>query len=554
MKNYRIRLFYSSLLALCILFSTAIPVFAWDGTTKTVPAADKNNVYLIRSAEELAWFSDQVFWGKSNINAKLIANIDLSNQPWTPIGDYSQRYRGIFDGNGFTVSGLMIAEDAEPASYVGLFGYLEKGSIRDLTVQGSTYGESYVGGIVGSLNNGTIDHCSFNGTVTATYLYIGGISGYNLKGTVSNCANYGNISTTGEYNVGGIVGNNFGTIEGCYNAGQVCGNTYVGGITGHNFFGFTTNSYNIGMITGNDYVGGIVGCLDNISENIRTEVKNCYSVGAINSGGAKTGGVIGSNNSCLVTNCYYSSGTVSTGIGTDNANGNAVAKTSAEIKDHDFLLALNGNGAAFIEDTENQNGGNPILSWQKIFVPKFNDVTENDWYSNAVVYCVENQLFKGMSSDQFGPNVAVTRGMFVTVLGRYEGVADATAAAPVPTKFSDVNASSYYASHVAWAAENQIVYGKGQGMFDPNAAINREELVTILLRYCQYKGYELPQLNSAALFSDAGKISSWAVSAVASMQQAGIISGKGNNLFCPQDNAKRAEVAAILYRYLILID
>lgn len=561
---------FSLLLSVCVLFFMTNPVWAWDGTTKTEPATDQGGVYLIQTAAELAWFSDQVFWGKANINAKLTANIDLSDKEWTPIGDYSQRYRGTFDGNGFSVSGLMIAESENPASHVGLFGYVEGGTIQNLAVEGSVYGKDYVAGIAGSLNArrvgeaeylpAAITNCSFRGSVTAVGLYVGAIAGYNLTSTVADSANYGDISTEGDYNVGGIVGNNFGTIESCYNEGVIQGNQYVGGITGHNFFGYTSNSYNAGTISGNNYVGGIVGCLEHINVNIKTEVKNCYSTGKINSAGAKTGGVAGSNSSCYVTNCYYLDSAATVGIGADNTNGSATAKTAAELQDGAFVALLNGDGSSFIADTEKQNGGNPILSWQKNIKPPvdppdtviFTDVSENDWFYDAVTYCAQQQMFQGVEPNVFAPNRSMTRGMFVTVLGRYEGVVDSSQPAPRSTVFSDVKPQAYYAAHVAWAQENQIVDGKGNGLFDPDASISREEMATILLRYSNYKGFELPVLYSEAAFADAESIGAWALPAVEAMQKAGILKGKGNNLFVPKDHATRAEVATILYRYFAL--
>ena len=235
-----------------------------DGTFNGTPdhitgSGTETDPYQISTAAGLKWFRDKVNDAKTEeetkICAVLTANIDLKNEEWTPIANYTTTneifYEGTFDGGGYTISGLNVTGKFRCAS---LFGAVKGGTIKNLTVAGnvshnysSTGLDCHVGGIVGStLDAATIENCSNNcsvtggsgdviggiagsninnariidcynvGTITGTIMETGGVTGFNM-GTISNCYNVGTIKMLHNSNaVGEIVGNNVGTVKNCY--------------------------------------------------------------------------------------------------------------------------------------------------------------------------------------------------------------------------------------------------------------------------------------------------------------------------------------------------
>ena len=175
---------------------------------------------------------------------------------------------------------------------------------------------------------------------------------------------------------------------------------------------------------------------------------------------------------------------------------------------------------------------------------KFTDVTEKAWYYGAVEYAVQNGLMKGVGNDQFDPEGTMTRAMLVTVLWRYEGEPEAPA-----NTFSDVKAGSWYFDAVSWAAANNIVGGVGDNKFDPDGNITREQMATILYRYCNGKGIDTSKQASLSGFPDAGKVSSYAQTAMQWAVAEKLVNGSDGKLL-PQGNATRAQVATILMRFI----
>ncbi len=189
-------------------------------------------------------------------------------------------------------------------------------------------------------------------------------------------------------------------------------------------------------------------------------------------------------------------------------------------------------------------GSDPVVKPEPS-ADQFKDIKKGDWYYNAVDYAVKNDLFKGISETEFGPNVKMSRAMFVTVLGRLHGIESTKAT----TKFTDVDKEAYYSDYVAWAAANNIVSGTSTTQFSPNANITREQICVIMYRYCDYAGITLKNVNSEIIFTDAGKISSWAKQAVAACQRGALVNGKDGGKFDPLGSATRAEVATILMNF-----
>lgn len=171
-----------------------------------------------------------------------------------------------------------------------------------------------------------------------------------------------------------------------------------------------------------------------------------------------------------------------------------------------------------------------------------------DWAHAGVDFVVDHGLFNGTSETTFSPNSSMTRAMLVTVLWRYAGE---------PTEgeniFTDVGSDTYYTKAVAWAACNEIVGGVGNGKFDPNGNITREQMAAILYRYATKLGIDTSKCADLTSFPDANKVSSWASEALSWANAEGLITGSkigNNNYLDPQGNATRAQVATILMRFI----
>lgn len=187
----------------------------------------------------------------------------------------------------------------------------------------------------------------------------------------------------------------------------------------------------------------------------------------------------------------------------------------------------------------------------KTFVPAFTDITGH-WAADNILFAASRGLLSGTSDTTFSPDTGMTRGMFVTALGRLAGI---NPDSYQTGKFTDVKADAYYAPYVNWAAQTGIVEGVTATTFAPDTNINREQMAVIMKNYAAKLGYDLPQTLKAVTFADNTQISSWAKDAVKYMQQAGILTGKNENKFDPKGTATRAEVATVLRRFVeIVID
>ncbi len=184
-------------------------------------------------------------------------------------------------------------------------------------------------------------------------------------------------------------------------------------------------------------------------------------------------------------------------------------------------------------------------------VPAFTDITGH-WAEDNILFAASRGLISGTSETIFSPNTGMTRGMFVTALGR---LADINPDSYKTGEFTDVKADAYYAPYVNWAAQTGIVNGTTATVFSPDADITREQMAVILGNYAKNLGYSLPVTQEAVTFADNAQISSWAAAEVKAMQQAGILAGKDGNRFAPKSAATRAEAATVLRRFVeIVID
>ena len=179
-------------------------------------------------------------------------------------------------------------------------------------------------------------------------------------------------------------------------------------------------------------------------------------------------------------------------------------------------------------------------------VNPFTDISEKDWFYGDVMFVYENGLMLGTSKTLFSPYGTATRGMMATILWRMEG-------SPAPkgkNSFTDVEAGKWYADAITWTAENGIFAGYGKDKFGPDDPITREQLAAIFYRYADYKGYDLTVKGNLDKFKDADKITDYAKTAMQWAVGSGLVKGKSGNLLDPQGTATRAEIAAMLHRFI----
>ena len=299
---------------------------AWGGADDIVAPTKVGDVYQIGSGGELAWFAQEVNAGRgAAYNAVLTKDIDLGDEPWTPIGkNYSYAYKGTFDGQGYTIKGLYInSSDSNQA----LFGYVSGGTVRDLIVEGSVTGGNNTAGIVAELAGASL---------------------------IENCVN--RVNVTGGNVVGGVAGristSTAKTIRYCVNDGTIVGNTQVGGLVGYMYYPITlTESYNRGNVrassSSNYSAGGIVGEMN----DGQAKAVNCYTTGVVTGGSYAKAAVGKKSSSATITNCYY--------LSTLGSDSNATAVTETELK-----AVPKGLGDAFVAAPKGLNDGYPVLRWQ----------------------------------------------------------------------------------------------------------------------------------------------------------------------------------------------
>lgn len=298
-----------ALLALAALVWIAVPVSAraegetvdtWDGTTiaDKFAAGDgtQGNPFQIETAAQLAHFAKTVNEGEAYLHKYIVltADIDLANKEWTPIGNYSNPFKGNFNGDNHTVTGMQISGESDR---VGLFGECTKhnvnSAIKNITVKDSVI-------------------CGIN--------FVGAIVGYAEEINIENCRSIGN-TINGKTDVGGICGKiggySVGKVSQCYNSSKVTGRGRVGGIAGMG--GIAENCLNTGeiMIINKAYQsagGGIFGIFDDTTAS--ASITACVNLGKV-SGGESFGGIVGSTDSKStghISNCYYNMDAITGGF------------------------------------------------------------------------------------------------------------------------------------------------------------------------------------------------------------------------------------------------
>lgn len=234
-------------------------------------------------------------------------------------------------------------------------------------------------------------------------------------------------------------------------------------------------------------------------------------------------------------------GTVSLTVPSDIAGGEYTLKLFNEQINGDYKTDFSSK---FVDISLSIDGSTPSQSdWEN----PFTDVTKADWFFDSVKYASENGLMSGTDDTEFAPQLPLTRGMLTTVLYRLAGEPGVNKSIP----FADVKADSYYTSAVIWAQQNGIVSGVSENEFAPDENITREQIAAIIYRYAKFMGTAPTGAWAIKLdYADINGISDYAAEGVMYCTLKGIMQGKDNNMFAPKENAARAEIAAILQRFI----
>lgn len=240
-------------------------------------------------------------------------------------------------------------------------------------------------------------------------------------------------------------------------------------------------------------------------------------------------------------------------------------KVSVMPSDQDAILMFSWGGARETKKSNNNFFNNEAPN-RKIELPKkddenkkveekknienksnnstqFND-TKGHWAKTAIDYVVSKGYFAGLSKTEFGPNKAITRGQFVSVLGRMLNV---NVNDYKDQNFKDVKSGMYYSPYIAWANKVGIVSGVGQGKFAPDKELTREEMAVMMTKFLKVSGKNLNAKGKTNAFKDDAKIQGWAKDSVKEMARLGLVSGMGDGSFAPKSQFTRAQVAQVLY-------
>ncbi len=232
----------------------------------------------------------------------------------------------------------------------------------------------------------------------------------------------------------------------------------------------------------------------------------------------------------------------------DLFNGSSVPDGSMLTLNHRYLAVENtkarirvfGDDPSGMADGYYQTDTESALPLEEQFL----DVTDSFWAAPYIWRLYEMGVVNGVETHRFAPGIVVTRGAFVTILGRLAGI---DTAEYTQLNFTDVQAGDWYGPYVAWAAETGITLGFEDGSFRPGDNISREQLAVMLLRYIRAFGLSLT-LEEKPAFADEDSVSDWALEAVNALRDASLLNGRGEDRFEPKGTATRAEICAVVCR------
>ena len=485
-----------------------------DCTAPYQPASLTDGVYQIGNAGQLYWFAAQVNSGNKSISAKLTENITVNPgtfdtngnytaaavealRSWTPIGENTPAYQytGTFDGNGKTISGLYVNDTS--SNYVGLFGYVDGGTIQNVNVTNSYFKGGGMAGSIASYMKGTIQNCSSSATVEGSTA-AGGIVGlaWDNMGTftLTNCHNTGKV--TSQCFAGGLLGqcsSQSCTITNCSNSGAVQGGTLNGSASAGGVLGYfcstafntctLKNCYNTGTITCSGRAGGVIGWCD-VKE---CTLDSCYNTGMVKGAGGsnqRVGGILGQASSFELTNCFntgsvtgetsgadrnvcvggfvgYFSGTKNTHTLTNCYNSGAVTGTGGEAQSVGAAFGMAYSGTCTITNCYYQSGTATAGAGAcEETVTITGETTAKD--AAAFHYGEVTWLLNGSTSEGDlvwkqtlnGTNLpGFTGGTVYSVTGGYANSADGPAVTPLQSVTASADKASYvYGDNVTLTA------------------------------------------------------------------------------------------------------
>ena len=549
--------------------------------TPMTGSGTETDPYQISTADQLKLFRDIVNGSNGQTQnrgayAVLTANIDLNNEPWTPIGNYTEGnqiyYEGTFDGGGHTISGLNVTGEFV---YAGLFGTVKDGTIKSLTVAGKvspSNSQCIVGGIVGYASNAVIKNCSNHCSVTGhTTSIIGGIAGFNSSGAIIDCYNVGTISGINYAEaIGGIVGSNSGTISNCYNVGTVSNDTSVGEIAGHNN-GTVENCYylagtNLNAVGQNNSNGNITktesktaanfanGTVLNLLINGRADSEHpWYETCIYLEAAGKTLPVFKWQHQHQLTHVLAKDPTTSEVGNIEYWYCPVCGKYFADANgDHEITQA-----ETVIPKRQSSGGGSGGSSSYPITVPSKTEngtVTvspKNASAGSTVTITVKpdsGYVLETISvTDKNGNDLKLTdksngKYTFTMPTSKVEIKVTFMEDNSVLNFFYDVPNDAYYYEAVKWAAENGITGGVDNSLFAPNQPCTRAQIVTFL-----WRAAGSPVVNYLMPFTDVDEGAYYA-EAVRWAASCGIVTGLTETTFGTNGVCTRAQAAAMIYR------
>lgn len=241
---------------------------------------------------------------------------------------------------------------------------------------------------------------------------------------------------------------------------------------------------------------------------------------------------------------WASKGSIVTLTVTPDEGYELAALTVTDKNGNDVALTNNGDGTYTFKMPASKVTVKATFTKDIVTLP-FIDVHPGDWFYDPVCFVYSQGLMTGTSATTFEPNISLSRAMLVAVLHRLEGSPQASGG-----DFTDVSDGDWYAQAVNWAASVGVVNGFDDGTFQPNAAITREQMAAILRNYAAYKGLDVSASGDLANYSDAASVSDWAKESVEWAVGSGLIGGYEDSTLQPQGTTTRAEVASVLQRAL----
>ena len=588
-----------SLLLILALCFTLLPTaaFAADSTDAWGDTADTSwytdheadTEYRITTAEQLAGLAQLVNNKTASVSFEgktiyLDNDLDLSGYQWTPIGNgsnFGRYFAGTFDGQYHKIMNLLHHSTGDELIRNGLFGVVsDGGTLKNLLVIdadiASNDGSLLAGILADWVDGGTVENCYTSGKIENNVgdKMVGGLIGQCTGSTqVKGCGSDATvISTESDEDhvdtVGGLIGQwensaDSSSITDCWFGGSVsCNNIYsaVGGILGANFENFSGNKPGViiknCMVTTKNITGAEPGNITWIAAVATPHITNCIWPDTPPDGVTLDEETYPDNkgNYLAVAKLVidWDAGTASADPDFDQSScGTPVSNfTSADV-----LTGLRTNAGTGIEWVAGIN--HPTFAWDVWHIPAdytkfigaiaaflkevetspFSDVSTSAYYYEAVKWAQEKGITGGIGNGLFGPNQPCTRAQIVTFLWRAAG-------SPEPktmSSFADVSMDAYYAKAVAWAVENGITTGTGDGKFSPDATCTRAQSVTFLFRAIG------KLVDSKAEFSDV-LADSYYANAVDWAVENGVTNGIGDGLFGPDNSCTRAQIVTFLYR------